>query len=51
MLDVEASLVDDNKAERALACGMKQGLERTRVIDEELWGEEHTVGVLTRPLC
>ena len=50
VLNVEVSFVDDDKAERALACGTKQGLERVRVIDEKLGGEEHKVGVLTRPL-
>ena len=28
VLDVEVSLVDRNKTERTLACGMKEGLER-----------------------
>ena len=50
VLDLEVSLVDDNKAERALACSIKQGLDRVRVIDEKLGGEEHKFGVLTRPL-
>ena len=51
VLDVEVSLVDDNKAERALACGTKKGLQRVRVVDKKLGGEEYKVGVLTRPLC
>ena len=50
VLDMEVSFVDDGKAERALPCGTKQGLERVRVIDEKLGGEEHKVGVLTRSL-
>ena len=50
VVDVEVILVDDNKEERALACGMKQGLEQARVVDEKLGGERHKIGVLTRPL-
>ena len=38
VLDVEVSPVNDNKAERALACSMKQGLECVRVVVEKLGG-------------
>ena len=50
VLDVEVSLVEDNKTNSTLACGMKQGLEPVRVVDEKLGGEEYKIGVLTRSL-